>query len=142
MGRRQAKEKEEAKPVRRLSGREPARLSRPSLLSKLSPPRQVPPRQVRTTAQRRTFFQTKWRQIPPHTGESRARTLLLLSACPPPILRRNNSLVWTEFLNPTSIRGGDITLPLHPKPPHAPPQPHTTQPPTHPKLPFYPPLPP
>src|SRR5262245_31950663 len=84
-GRRQAKEKE-AKPVRRPSWRElrpkPARLSRRSLLSQMPAARQVRPKRVRTTAQRRTFFRTKWRQIPPHIGELRARMLLLLSACP------------------------------------------------------------
>src|SRR6185503_5936094 len=85
-GRRRATEKKEAKPVRRPSWRElrpkPERPWRGSRLSQMPAPRQVPPTRVRTTAQSRTFSQTKWRQIPPHTGELRVRTLLLLSACP------------------------------------------------------------
>src|SRR5262249_28096638 len=57
------------------------------------------------TAQKRTFLATKWRQIPPHTGQLRARTLLLLSACPTSNSKTQQLpwLAWTEFLNPTSM---------------------------------------
>src|SRR5260221_10489821 len=67
-------------------------------------PRQMPPRLVRTTAQKRTFLETKWRQIPPHTGQLRARTLLLLNACPTSNPKGATPwAAWTEFPNPTSV---------------------------------------
>src|SRR5580692_2670867 len=67
-------------------------------------PRQMPPRLVRTTAQKRTFLETKWRQIPPHTGQLRARTLLLLNACPTSNPKDATPwAAWTEFPDPTSV---------------------------------------
>jgi hypothetical protein len=64
----------------------------------------MPPRLVRTTAQKRTFLETKWRQIPPHTGQLRARTLLLLNACPTSNPKDATPwAAWTEFPNPTSV---------------------------------------
>ena len=66
-------------------------------------PRQMPPKLVRTTAQKRTFLETKWRQIPPHTAQSPARTQLLPDACP-----TSTWVAWTEFLTQPQwpIRGG------------------------------------
>src|SRR5262249_11629586 len=108
-GRRRAKEKE-AKTVRRLSGRErlePARPHSPRLsrLSQMPAPRQMPLRRGRGAPHQRALLETKWRQIPPHTGQLRARTLLLLSACPTSNSKTQQLpwLAWTEFLNPTSM---------------------------------------
>src|SRR5262249_13529507 len=72
------------------AGREPVRPPPPrrSHPPQMPAPRKMPPRRARTTAQKRTFFETKWRQIPPHTGQLRARTLLLLNACPTSISTR------------------------------------------------------
>src|SRR5262249_33756972 len=81
----------------------------------------MPPLRVQTTAQKRTFLETKWRQIQPHTGQLRARTLLLLNACPTsdPKDATTPSVAWTEFLNPTSVansrRGQRPLLALPPR---------------------------
>src|SRR5262249_57725615 len=73
---------------------------------------------ARTTAPEWRLFVTKWRQIPPHTTQSPARTQLLPDACP-----TSTWVAWTEFLNPTSVanswRGQKprVGPPTHARPP-------------------------
>jgi hypothetical protein len=72
----------------------PARPPRRSRLCQMPAARQMLPKRVRTTAQKRTVFETKWRQIPLHTGELRAPMLLLLSACPTSNPKTQQLLGW------------------------------------------------
>src|SRR6516225_11641669 len=101
--------------IRPIAAQAPPPRSRPHYPQPSEPgSRWVLPGVARTPAPEWRLFVTQWRQIPPYTAQSPARTQLLPDACP-----TSTWVVWTEFLNPTSVanswRGqqSPLALPTH-----------------------------
>src|SRR5262249_571084 len=66
------------------------------------------------------LFVREWRQRPPHTAQSPARTLLLPDACPTsnPKTQQPPRVAWTEFLYPTLVANSRRGHPLLALPKH------------------------
>src|SRR5262249_9526788 len=97
-----------AAPDRRQLGQPPQswpHCPQPSQRSAATGPRWVLPGVAPAPAPKGRLFVREWRQRPPHTAQSPARTLLLPDACPTsnPKTQQPPRVAWTEFLYPTLV---------------------------------------
>src|SRR5262249_61467749 len=112
-----------AAPDRRQLGQPPQswpHCPQPSQRSAATGPRWVLPGVAPAPAPKGRLFVREWRQRPPHTAQSPARTLLLPDACPTsnPKTQQPPRVAWTEFLYPTFVAKSRRGHPLLALPKH------------------------